>query len=241
MTVCAAVLAALAAAVACGRPAGGVQRLRGASEPAGRTRPQLSAPSASALAGVGIAVLVGLPAGLFVGLVVAVAGPALLSRLEPAAVRRGREQLTADLPLALDLLAACLAGGAALPAAADAVAGAVRGPCGVRLERVTAALAVGSSPGEAWSALAGGQPDDPLAPAARVLARAAEGGTPAASAAARLAAEARAVSQAAGSEAARRLGVVVVVPLGLCFLPAFVLLGIVPAVAGLAGPLLATF
>jgi hypothetical protein len=30
--------------------------------------------------------------------------------------------------------------------------------------------------------------------------------------------------------------VLAVAPLGLCFLPAFVLLGVVPVVAGLAGP-----
>jgi hypothetical protein len=40
-------------------------------------------------------------------------------------------------------------------------------------------------------------------------------------------------------QAARRVGVLVVAPLGLCFLPAFVLLGVVPVVLGLTGPLLA--
>jgi hypothetical protein len=49
------------------------------------------------------------------------------------------------------------------------------------------------------------------------------------------------MSRAAGAEAARRVGVLVVAPLGLAFLPAFVLLGIVPVVIGLAAPLLATF
>jgi hypothetical protein len=47
-----------------------------------------------------------------------------------------------------------------------------------------------------------------------------------------------------GSAASRRRGgsgVLAVAPLGLCFLPAFVLLGVVPVVAGLAGPLLAGF
>ena len=44
----------------------------------------------------------------------------------------------------------------------------------------------------------------------------------------------------AAEQAARRVGVLAVAPLGLCFLPAFVLLGVVPVVIGLAGPLLAT-
>ncbi len=35
--------------------------------------------------------------------------------------------------------------------------------------------------------------------------------------------------------AAERAGVVIAGPLGLCFLPAFVFLGIVPVIAGLAG------
>jgi hypothetical protein len=34
------------------------------------------------------------------------------------------------------------------------------------------------------------------------------------------------------------VGVLAVLPLGACFLPAFVLLGVVPAVLGLAAPLL---
>jgi tight adherence protein B len=33
-------------------------------------------------------------------------------------------------------------------------------------------------------------------------------------------------------------GVLAVGPLGLCFLPAFLLLGVMPAIVGLAGPLL---
>jgi pilus assembly protein TadC len=106
---------------------------------------------------------------------------------------------------------------------------------------VCEALAVSIPPQEAWLLLAGDATDDPLAATARTLARADEGGTPPAAALGRLAAEARAVARAAGSQAARRVGVLVVAPLGLCFLPAFVLLGIVPVVAGLAGPLLATF
>jgi hypothetical protein len=38
----------------------------------------------------------------------------------------------------------------------------------------------------------------------------------------------------AATEAARSAGVRAVAPLGLCFLPAFVLVGVVPTVVGLA-------
>jgi Flp pilus assembly protein TadB len=188
-----------------------------------------------------LAAVVLLPVGI--GLVAAgglvLAGPRLLARLEPSAARDTAARLRADLPLVLDLLGACLAGGAALPDAARAVGLAVPGPAGTRLRAVAAALEVGSPAPVAWAALSGGDPDDPYAAAARTLARAADSGAAAAGVLARLSADARRESRAAGAEAARRAGVLAVAPLGLCFLPAFVLLGVVPVVAGLAGPVLA--
>ena len=194
---------------------------------------------ACALAGGAVALLLPLPIGLLLGVAVAIGGPRALDRLEPQSVRDERVRLLADLPLVLDLLAACLAGGAPLPAAVRAVAAAVGGPAGRRLDTVVSLLAVGAPPSDAWAALAGTDQDDPLAPAARALARAADGGAPVAAAVSRLAVEARAAARSQGEQAARRVGVLVVAPLGLCFLPAFVLLGVVPVVAGLAGPLLA--
>jgi pilus assembly protein TadC len=213
---------------------------RGATTP-GRPWPT-GPPAACLLAGAAVAVLVAGPAGLVLGALVAVAGPRLLARLEPRAVREQRQQLERDLPLLLELLSACLAGGAPLPAAAEAVGPAVGGPAGARLSAVAAALAVGTVPAQAWQSLAGAdaaqRAQDPLAPAARALARASEGGAPVASAVSRLAAEVRAEGRSAAEQAARRVGVLAVAPLGLCFLPAFVLLGVVPVVVGLAGPLL---
>jgi len=193
---------------------------------------------ACGLAGAAVALLIAPPVGLALGAVVAVLGPRILGRLEPRSVRDERERLLADLPLLLDLLSSCLAGGAALPEAARAVAAAVPGPAGRRLGSVAAMLAVGAPPHEAWGALSAGRPDDPLGPAARALARAADGGAPVAAAVARMAGEARADARSTAEQAARRVGVLVVAPLGLCFLPAFVLLGVVPVVAGLAGQLL---
>ena len=216
-----------------------------ARRPVGRLPP---AGAACVLAGVAVALLVTGWAGLVLGVTLGLAGPRLLGRLEPAGRRAEREQLVADLPLLLDLLASCLAGGAAMPEAAEAVARAVPGPAGRRLTAVCAALAVGCPPAEAWAALSGSasggvgvDDEDPLAAAARALGRAAEGGAPVAGAVSRLAADARAQARSRGEQAARRVGVLAVAPLGLCFLPAFVLLGIVPVIAGLAGPLLASF
>lgn len=217
---------------------------RGGGGRRGPTRALPAPPTlACLLAGTALALLVAAPAGPVLGVLLVVTGPRLLARLEPRSARERREQLLRDLPLVLDLLSSCLAGGAPLPAAADAVARAVGGPAGARLATVGAALGVGAPPGEAWGLLAGPDPalrsTDPLGPAARALGRAADGGAPVAAAVSRLAAETRADARSRGEQAARRVGVLAVAPLGLCFLPAFVLLGVVPVVVGLAGPLLA--
>ncbi len=244
------VLSALAVLVLMGR--GGNERLsRTMSASTARRGPPVRLPPARAacvLAGIAAALLVTGWVGLVLGAALGWAGPRLLGRLEPAERRAEREQLVSDLPLLLDLLASCLTGGAPLPAAAKAVAQAVPGPAGRRLSAVCAALAVGSPPAEAWAALArdpsggvGAGDEDPLAATARALGRAADGGAPVAGAVSRLAADARAQGRSRGEQAARRVGVLAVAPLGLCFLPAFVLIGIVPVVAGLAGPLLASF
>ena len=217
------------------------KRSRPASTRERRGRPGPSPPTAACMVGgVALALLLSPPAGLILGVALAAAGPRLLARLEPAGVRAARAQLEADLPLLLDLLASCLAGGASLSQAAPVVAAALPGPAGRRLAQVSADLAVGTPPALAWARLTAGE-DDPLAPAARALGRAAEGGAPVAAAVARLAADARARARAQGEQAARRVGVLVVAPLGLCFLPAFVLIGVVPVVAGLIAPLLMTF
>lgn len=199
-----------------------------------------SGPGAScAFAGLAALLLVGGAAGVVLGLAVALGGPHALGRLEPRAARETRERIAADLPLALDLLSACLTGGAALPDAVRVVGGALAGPVGRRLVAVAAALDVGTPPVQAWAGLTGGDPDGFVAAAVRVLGRAGDGGTPVAAAVARLAGEAREDRRAQGLAAAERAGVLAVAPLGLCFLPAFVLLGVVPVVVGLVTPLLA--
>ncbi len=219
--------------------AGGPAPSRGAGRLGrlGRTPAQ-----ACLLAAVGVVVLVPSPTGLAVAAAVLALGPVVLDRWEPRAARADREQLVRDLPVAMDLLAACLAGGAHPARAAAAVGAAVGGSCGARFTAVAGVLRAGSPPELAWAALASGGgsdgSDDPLSPVARLLARAAVGGAPVAATVARLAADVRATGSARAQQAARRVGVLVVAPLGLCFLPAFVLLGVVPVVLGLAAPLL---
>ena len=89
---------------------------------------------------------------------------------------------------------------------------------------------VGSSPEEAWAAVE----DDPgLAVLARAVVRSHTSGAPVASAIERVAHELDQQLGAAQEDRARRVGVLAALPLGLCLLPAFMLLGIVPTVASL--------
>jgi pilus assembly protein TadC len=222
-------LLGLAVTVLMSRPRG---RLVVPSQPTGHS-PAMPL-VACAAAGLAAWALLGGAVGTGLGIAVALAGPRLLARLDHTVPDSA--ELTAQLPLALDLLAACLAGGAAPETAVSAVAAAFPGPCGSRLHRVAAALRLGSAPAEAWSALGVGR--DAAGAAARALARAAEGGAPVADAVQRVASDARRRRQADAHRRASRAGVLAVLPLGVCFLPAFVLLGVVPAVVGLAGPLL---
>lgn len=175
-------------------------------------------------------------AGAVAGPVAAVTVWRLLRRREPPQERRRRERMAADLPFAVDLLAACLRAGRPVDGALDATAQAVGGPLGDHLAEVSGRLRLGAAPAAAWAV-----PSDVPAVAAlgRHMVRSTGSGAPVTDALTRLADDVRRQARAASAAAARRVGVLAVAPLGLCFLPAFVLLGIVPAVAGLAGSVLA--
>lgn len=190
---------------------------------------------AGVLAGLVCALLLGGPVGWLAGVLVAVGCVRFLSRLEPQAVRRRRVRIVAELPTAIELLAACLRGGGAWHESVEAVADAVGGPLGDELARVAARVRLGADPAEEWLCLAA---EPVLAPFGRAAARAASGGAPIAATLARLARDQRRAARAAASARARIAGVRAVAPLGLCFLPAFILLGIVPAVAGIAAGVL---
>ncbi len=185
----------------------------------------------SGLAGLAGALLIGGIPGWVAGPLIMVACVRVLSRLEPREVRLRRARIITELPMAIDLLAACLRGGGAWHESVEAVGNAIGGPLGAELANVAARIRLGADPSAEWLALT----DDPvLAPLGRTAARAASGGAPIAATLARLARDQRRTARAAASARARAAGVRAVVPLGLCFLPAFVLLGIVPAVAGIA-------
>lgn len=175
--------------------------------------------------------------GLAAGAAVALAGPLLLERLDARA--EGEDELLAlQLPLALDLVGACLAGGSPLGQALTAVGRALDGPAGGRLLRVAAALAVGSPPEEAYGEL-GDQGS--AGAAARALRRAAVSGTPVAAAVTRVAEEARRTAAAVARKRVRQAGIKAAAPITVCFLPAFLVLGTVPTVVAVTGPLLKAF
>src|SRR5690606_24885840 len=100
-----------------------------------------------------VVTLGGLP-GAASGVIVAVAVWVSFGRLGSAERRRRRARLIADLPVAVDLLAACLRGGAPWNDAVAAVADAVGGPLGDELRAVSVKARLGADPAETWLALA---------------------------------------------------------------------------------------
>lgn len=186
----------------------------------------------SLLAGVAAATVVGGPVGLAAA-PVAVAGCWVgIGRAEPAGVRRERERLRRELPHVVRLLGAALAAGAAPAEATQAIADALPGPAADRLRAVAARLRLGAEPVGVWQVLAR---EPALAPLGRAMARSQQSGVSVVASVERLAEELARAARAEAEDRARRVGVKAAVPLGVCLLPAFVLIGIVPLVGGLLG------
>lgn len=154
----------------------------------------------------------------------------------PGETREEQAVIAGQLPLAADLLAACVAVGAGPREAAEAVGESIGGPVGDRLARAAAEIRLGGEPAEAWGRL-GEIPG--AGPLARCLHRAGSTGAPAAEPVSRLAEAMRAERAGAAVARAQRAGVLITAPVGLCFLPAFLAVGVAPVIIGLAGGLLA--
>lgn len=136
----------------------------------------------------------------------------------------GRTDVADPLAVAasLDVLAVCLAAGMAVAAAADL-------------------LALGADPNIAWSRppdLPPGTHDAQTDAVLRLARRSAASGAALADGIVELAVQVRHDAAQAAAAAAERAGVLIAGPLGLCFLPAFLCVGIVPLVVGLAGDVL---
>lgn len=201
--------------------------------PAVETAPSATStwrPVLCALAGLGAGIFVGGPLALVAAPAAAAGAWMVLARSEPADVRRDREQAERELPHFVDLLSCALRSGTSPHTALTAVVSACPGQTAQRLGGSLARLRMGVDPGLVWADLA---TDDVLASLGRTLARAESSGSSVAAAVERLADELERSSLASVEDRARAVGVKAAVPLGLCLLPAFLLIGIVPTVAGL--------
>jgi Flp pilus assembly protein TadB len=186
------------------------------------------------LAGVAAAAFLGGAAGLVVAPAAAAATWLVIERSEPAQLRREHEQARRDLPHLVGLLADALRSGRPPDDALVVVADALPGPAAARLGALVPRLRLGVDPVHVWADLAA---DATLAPLGRALARAHRTGAPVVPAVERLADELARSARSEVEDRARAVGVKAAVPLGLCLLPAFVLIGIVPVVAGLLASL----
>jgi pilus assembly protein TadC len=134
---------------------------------------------------------------------------------------------------AIDLLALALRGGVGLVEAIEAVGARLEGPLGAHLQTVAAAERWGVGSVDAW-----GSVPSAWHPAARALRMAATAGIAPAGVLEQAAGEIRLAEEQRLDVATARLGVRVVLPLGLLFLPAFVLTTVVPIVLALAAHVL---
>ena len=203
--------------------------LAGRSDALPTSRRLLACSIAMAAVGLGVvrtdqdSVSVALPVLLMLSIVSTIA----LGWVEPQRTRRRRRQLLIDIPHALELLASCLGAGLPLTSATAAVVSVYTGPVREELSTVLRLIDLGVSEADAWRTLRG-HPE--LGSAAVDLARSAQWGTALVNTLNHHAGAARQRRQAALQVAARSVGVRSVLPLMTCFLPAFLLIGVVPAV-----------
>lgn len=132
---------------------------------------------------------------------------------------------------ALELVAACLDAGATPAAALDAAGREVADPLGAALVRAAQALSSGATTHEAIAE------EGPLSAMAAVFRRSAQSGSRMSGQLVGVAAQLRDDGHFERLAKAQRVGVLSALPLGLCLLPAFLLLAVVPAVMGLGSGL----
>ncbi|MEV5961759.1 type II secretion system F family protein [Kribbella sp. NPDC051952] len=176
----------------------------------------------------GALLLIGFPWGVVPAAIAFYAIPRALSRLEPAATKQRTAKITRDLPLAVDLLTACLRAGRPPQHALTLVATAVPGPLADLFKNVAHHLALGADPLDAWSHL---RSEPACASVARAIDRSIRSGAPLSKTLDHLADDTRQSHHHAADQRARAAESRSALPLGLCFLPAFIFLSIVPTIA----------
>lgn len=140
---------------------------------------------------------------------------------------------------ALDVFAACLSSGMAVASAAAATAPSAPQPLARVLGRASELLALGADAATAWCSVEPSS-DRHVEALTRLARRSAASGAALAQGVADLADQSRQDAADTARAAGERASVLIAGPLGLCYLPAFLCLGVVPVVMGLARDVLDT-
>ena len=208
------------------------------------------------LGGLATGLFIGGPAAVPAGLIGTIGTFVWLSRRRAKSGLRDKVRLSAQVPPLADLFAAGLSAGLQPAQAAVTVAHAFGGDWNVgrspggrepssepdrskltgidllacRFHDAATAVLAGADPQSAWSALA---LEEATAPLAAAVIRAGRTGAPAAATVGRAARELREAAADALAAEVRAVGVRATAPLTLCFLPAFVFLGVLPTALSL--------
>jgi Flp pilus assembly protein TadB len=171
--------------------------------------------------------LLGWPTGFLLGLVAAPVAHRAVGQLETAASRRRAATIAAQLPGALDLMVATLEVGRPPVTAFALTAEATSDPLGSELASVAHRLTVSGDSMAVWRSV---ETDPALAPVGRAFRRAESSGMPVARVVSGVADDLRRERRARRRDDSRKVAVRTAAPLGICFLPAFFLIGIVPTI-----------
>ena len=179
----------------------------------------------------GVMMITSTSIGVLLGIIGGVIAYRFLGTLESRTEREHTRALISQMPTVCDLLAATLASGASVTSAVQAVKQAVGEPASHTLMRVERAMQLGTPVSQAWRTANAEPAFDRIALAFR---RSSESGAPIAELLAGVASDERREKRRVVEVAARGAGVRAVMPLAACYLPAFILLGVVPVVASMA-------
>ena len=191
---------------------------------------EVAAPAAALRTRFVLGAVVAVAAAVVMGMPLWVPAAGLAALLAGGWRRSRRAEPRGDVPLVADLMASCLAAGVGMPAAIRAARSAAGPAVAPLLDEVAGRLERGGSDAQAWAPWLA---DPELAALGRTCLRTSRTGAAAAPEITRAAERLRMRGNAEAQRRIARAGVWVVLPLGLCFLPAFVLVGVVPVAVGL--------
>lgn len=134
----------------------------------------------------------------------------------------------------IELFAACLSSGLSTQQAAMALVRVAAPATAPAWKRLSALLGVGVSASSAWEHM---RAEPYLEPLARLVVMSNHSGAAIAAGCHRITATLRAEATADATAAAERAGVFIALPLAVCFLPAFIVLGLAPVVISLGAEL----